>query len=399
MNKAKLLFLFVLPLIQACTFTPAPEPDNGVRPTVEVKAATTIPGYDVLGVAKFCTKFIQAPKLPAVSSVIGPFGDPLPCIEDRVKRGGVQVVQIDPADCTAERNGKERPGAVRCSDPGAMKKRAAMIQPYCSRHPDVRYEVTCGLEDDVKDMNLKRKVCAAVQDGCPCCKVRNSPFTGARPPEYPLELHGTKVSSNSVSGDGASSLDGDNLISDGNNFQHRTAGDLTSYAWTPEFNGRCTGEKTFTFPENRTNWPSGDLFYQLYLVMSQPEQPKPAAPGFCKRVREVGGHEILKTNAELYCNGTKDDGRGGKPLLIINKNGKRGDRVKVYTPSGKEVGSFGYYGPFTEKPLQRWYMGVMGSGQTPYKLYLSLGGEWGYVKLDSTTCLRINALRRMGITR
>jgi hypothetical protein len=236
---------------------------------------------------------------------------------------------------------------------------------------------------------------AAAKKGCPECSVINSPFSGAR--NQPLELHGTKVSAYSVSGDGASMFDADNLDSDNNRFNHSKSGSFSTYAWFNELNLRCTGEKTFTPPLKRTNKPTADLFAQSYLIM-QPEHAKPTAPSKCKQIIGLQNRELYKPNAEFYCNGSKDDGRGNKPLLIIKKQSPRGTKLNVLNKDNKSVGCFSYYGSYTEKGLHRWYMGNC-SKQTPYELYKAFNNEWGFVEMGGGKCLIINSIRRLGYHR
>jgi hypothetical protein len=229
----------------------------------------------------------------------------------------------------------------------------------------------------------------------------NEPFSGTRQTGFDLELHGTTKAASAtwVSGDGASIFDGDNIKNDGNDFQHRTSGKKGTAAWWNAINLRCQGEKNFTPVNKRTERPTLDQFQQAHKILTTEEDPVPAAPGICKTVRLVDGKkgEILKTNAEKYCNGQQgeSDPRGDKPLLIIKKSGKRGDKIRIYSSGGKEVGCFGYFGTFETPGTHRWYVGSC-SKQKPYELYKSLGSEWGFVHLGGGNCIRINALRRMG---
>lgn len=374
------------------------------RPVLEVapvavyrSAPATIPGYDVLGVARYCQRFQQAPKLPAVSTLLNTFGDPLPCIEKRIQQGGLRLVQVDLIDATCWRNNKCPPGVPRPDNLKEIEKRARQVDAYAQKYPQIEWWVSPALEDDVRDVNKKRAMLEAAQRGCPRCKVINSPFTGAKPPGYPIEKHGTKVEEFSVSGDGASIFDGDNIRSDGNKFEHRTSGKYTTFAWWNELNLRCTGEKNFTPPKQRTAKPTADQFRQAYMNM-MPEPPQPAAPPQCKSVRDVTKPEITKPNAEAYCNGQQQDKRGNKPLLILRKAGKKGQRIKVRRSDGKEVACFQYYDKFSEPGLHRWYMGDC-SGHAPAQLFDALGGEWGFADLGGGKCLRFNAIRRQGVYR
>jgi hypothetical protein len=363
-------------------------------PTLSV--AAPLQGYDVLGLAQYCNRYLEAPRLPAVSTLLNTFGDPLPCLDKALARGGLSVVQIDLIDATCWRNRVCPPGVPKPDDLRTIKKRAQLVSALAVKYPSVEFWVSPALEHDVKSSSTVAKMMKAAQEGCPTCKPINSPFSGAK--TQPLELHGTKVKAFAVSGDGASSFDGDNLSSDGNDFEHRVSGNYNTFAWWNELNLRCTGEKKFTPPLKRTEKPSADQFKQAYLLL-QPEAAVPAAPSRCKEVVKVNGRkgEIFKPNAESYCNGVPKDARSNKPLLIINKKGKRGDKIKVYSSAGKEVGCFAYYGSY-EGALHRWYMGSC-SGQTPASLFADQGSEWGYTDLGGGKCLLTNSVRRLGTYR
>lgn len=362
--------------------------------TCSVAFAQRMQGYDALALAKYCDVYLKSPRLPAVSTLLNTFDDPLPCIEKAIRRGGIELVQIDLIDATCWRNRVCPAGVPKPDDLGAISKRAQNVNNFALRFPQVEWWISPSLEHDIKDRNKVQQMMNAAQKGCPVCKIINSPFSGAR--NEPFELHGTKVRAFAVSGDGASSFDSDTLESDNNGFNHAKSGSDQTYMWFNELNLRCTGEKKFTPPLQRTERPTVWQFRQAYLI-TQKEQPKPQAPSQCKKVLELKSPEIYKPNAESYCNGVPKDSRSNKPLLILKKSGKRGDKIKVLSKSGKEVGCFMYYGDF-EKGLHRWYMGNC-SGQNPVELYDALGGEWGFVQLNKDTCLLTNSVRRLGVYR
>lgn len=362
-------------------------------------AAESIQGYDVLGVAKYCKRFLAAPELPAMSTLLNTFGDPIPCIRKRAARGNLKLVQVDLIDATCWRNGVCPPGVPRPDDLRVIRKRAATIQRLAEEFPAVEWWVSPALEHDVKNPATVKKMMEAAQAGCPKCKVINSPFTGAKPEGYKVELHGTKVKAFAISADGASSFDADNIRTDGNQFQHRISGEYKTFLWWNELNLRCSGEKTFTPPLTRTEKPTMDQFIQAHAIA----QPEPEIPGIvpptCQIVDTLKAPEIYKPNAESYCNGQVKDARGNKPLLIIKRKGNAGERLKVMAPNGREVGCFKYWGTFQDIPgAHRYYIGDC-SGQTPAELMKDFGGEWGYVQTGPGRCLRINAVRRLGAYR
>jgi len=361
--------------------------------------SSTIQGYDVLALAKYCKTFLNAPPLPAMSTLLNTFGDPLPCVQKRINKGGMRVVQIDIRDATCFRNGVCPKGTPPLDDWQVMRQGARQINKVATANSTVQFWVSPWLEHDIKSVETIRKGFAVVAKACPTCKLINSPVSGARPPEFPLELHGTKVRAFSVSGDGASMFDGDNLASDGNGFQHRASGSFSTFGWWNELNLRCTGEEHFTPVNLRTNLPTPAQFEQAYYVL-QPEAPFPPNPPQCKSVRVIApGAEIVKTNAEAYCNGQPTDSRGNKPLLIIKQPGSSGERRDVLSSAGQVAGCFKYYGTYGELPgTHRWYMGNC-SGQNPVQLMKALKSEWGFLKLNNGNCLRFNAIRRQGTYR
>jgi hypothetical protein len=379
---------------------------------VETNGKKTKQGYDVLAVAKYCPRFLKAPKLPAMSTLLATFGDPIPCVQKRIDLGGLELVQIDLIDATCWRNNVCPPGVPKPTDLAAIEQRAKEVNDrLVLLNPHVEWWISPALEHDVKDYNLVTEMKKAAKRGCPSCQIINSPMSGVTPAGMKKELHGTKVRAFSVSGDGASMFDGDNMRSDCPKkqenklgckaFQHRISGEHQTYGWWNELNLRCNGEDGFTMPLERTNKPTSEQFEQAYLVML-PEEFKPEAPKRCKTVRDImPGKEINKTDAEAYCNGQPNEGdsRGNKQLLIIQKSGKVGDRLTVIDRFGKPVAEFCYYGTFSELPnTHRWYMGNC-SGEHPSELYEKLDGEWGFVELGGGACLRFNSIRRQGTYR
>lgn len=359
----------------------------------------TIPGYDCLGLAMYCDNYLAAPKLPALGTLLNTFGNPLPCIEKRIQAGGLKVVETDLIDATCKRNSNCPPGAADPSDIKVIKQRAAQVSALAVKYPAIEFWISPALEHDVKDPSKVAAMFSAAKAGCPTCKMINTVMTGAKIGGIPLEQHGTNVRGFSVSSDGASIFDGDNMSSDGNGFEHRTSGFYMTYAWFPELNLRCSGEKTFTPPLKRTNKPTPDLFKEAFLTM-QPEQPMPPAPSKCKSVRGlIPKKEIYKPNAEAYCNGQKPDVRGNKPLLIIKRPGRQGDRLPIFSSTGNQVGCFLYWDTYIPMPgTARYYVGNC-SGQTAAALYDALDGEWAYIGLGGGACLRTNIVRRGGVYR
>lgn len=339
-------------------------------------------GYDVLGAAMYCDTYLQAPKRPAVSTLLNTFGDPLPCIEKAIQQG-VKHVQVDLIDATCWRNNVCPPGVPHPTNLRAIERRATRVSKLAGNYPGVEFWVSPALEHDVKDPVTVNKMCAAAIKGCPKCKCINSPFTGARPKDIKLELHGNNVQAFSVSNDGAS-------IFDSNSVKYRLNGDRFVFAWFPEMNLRFTGEKTFTPPKLRKCQPKPELFEQANLLLNKPEE-KAKFPSVCVKNRDLIERELVKTNAESYCN---DDPRGNK-MLFITKLKK--DRLEIIDKQGKNIGCLKYYGKYTEAGYNRFYIGTC-SKQNPVELYKQAKGEWAFIK-NGEQCIRFNTIRRLGYYR
>jgi hypothetical protein len=281
-----------------------------------------------------------------------------------------------------------------------MKKLALQVNQRAVAHPEVEHWISPYLEHDFKDANVITKACTVSLSACPTCKCINEPMSGTRNTPYPLELHNTTNKAFSISGDGASMFDGDNVRSDNNNFEHRLAGSDATYAWFNEMNGRVTGDKVFTPINKRTCWPTSDLMSQAQKIMISEDAPIPNAPPQCKQIVRINGKagEINKTNAEMYAPCPNPDKRGNKQLFILRKAGNRGSKLKIRNSSGKEVGCAAYYGTYSSPGLHRWYVGSC-SGQTPWGLYKALGNEWGFAELGGGKCLLFNSIRREGVYR
>ena len=261
---------------------PSPEP---IPRTLPVK------GYDVLALAKYCQKLLDAPALPAISTLLDAFGDPMPCVEQYIAKNSrlVSDIQIDLVDATCHRNKVCPPGTPPLNNMTVMRERALRIANYTTTYPKINWWVSPYLEDDRKNVAEKKLAFDTVAKACPKCKLINSPVSGASLPGIPTELHGTNKSAFSISGDGASSFDGDNLKNDGNNFQHRLAGSETTFFWWNELNLRCTGEDKFTPISQRTNRPEDWQFLMAERIINNEETLKPAPPSNCKSTIDIYG--------------------------------------------------------------------------------------------------------------
>ncbi len=379
---------------------PQPTPVPTVSPTPN--PAKTVWGYDDLGLASHCSIYLRAPPLPGLSTVLEVFGDPIPCIERAIKERGVNNVQVDLIDATCWRNHVCLPGASRPDDLSEIKRRAKTIQVLVDRYPTVKFTVSPALEHDVLNTQTVVNMLEAAGSGCTGCSVINSPVSGATPKGYDVEWHGTTKTGVSISGDGSSLFDGDNLSkrSDGNDFQHRLAGKKNTWAWWNELNDRCTGERDYIYPDDRTVRPELWQYQMAHKIFTTEEDAYPIAPRVCRRVRRFHSPEINKPTAERYCNGQPNSGdiRGNKNLLIIKKAGQKGNTMAILASSNKQVGCVKLYGSYSTPGTYRWYEGDC-SGLNPWELYNALGNEWGFVNMGNGDCLMFNSLRREGVYR
>lgn len=373
-----------------------PIPQPTVTPTPTPQPQARIWGYDDLGLASHCSTYLNAPSLPGLGTVLEVFGDPLPCVENAIKKG-VTDVRIHLIDATCWRNNVCLPGAANPTDVSEIKKRAATLQVLATRYPNVHFTGSPALEHDVHDEGVVRNMLNAVPQGCPSCSVINSPASGATPAGYDVERHGTTTTAVSVSSDGASIFDGDNLANDGNKFQHRLAGSRNTYAWWNALNKRCTGEKTYVPVAKRSEQPELWQYQMAHKILTTEEDAYPKAPGQCRRVRRIASPETNKPTAEKYCNGSPgtNDSRGNKNLLII-KDIKSGDK-SILRSDGKKIGCFRYYGTYAGG-LFRWYEGNC-SGLNPWQLFNASGNEWNFLDEGGGNCLMFNAIRREGTYR
>lgn len=374
---------------------------------------TPVFGYDVLGLAKYCDVFLEAPPLPAVSvlledygNVAVSFGNPIPCLERYIVKNNtkehpnfVTDIQFDLRDGTCVRRGACPNGTTDLKDIRTLIRLLETTRQLRENNKNINFWISPILEHDIKSLPELQALFNALKQSCPNCYFINSPTSAglSSVPGTYFENHGTKSSAFSISGDGASIFDADNILNDGNTFQHRLAGSEFTFAWIPEWNLRNTGMKKFLAIKDRTQRPTVDLFQWNHKILTTSEDPYPVTPRVCKQVRDLdcSKEEINKVAAERYGggDGTTEDGRGNKSLLIINKIGGQ-DMTLHSGGDGKVVGCLKYYGGFSSsKTLGRWYRGNCSSGNN-WEFYKSLGQEWAFAKDSSGNCIRFNSLRR-----
>src|SRR5688572_26953264 len=119
-SKNVLLNLLLVVVLSACSI----QSKERIPEFNHLLATSTTQGYDVLGLAKYCDTYLSAPNLPAVSTLLNTFGDPLPCLRRKLDTGSLSLVQVDLMDATCWRNRVCPPGTPALTDWRVMKARA-----------------------------------------------------------------------------------------------------------------------------------------------------------------------------------------------------------------------------------------------------------------------------------
>jgi len=266
-----------------------------------------------------------------------------------------------------------------------IRKAARKFQAFCDGK-NTKCFVSPVLEHGCKNKALVDKWFAILRKEAPRMQYVCSALNAYCPSNVLIEKHGNKTKADIVSNDGNSIYDGDTYTRTSNGMIKDMQGSVITFAWSNCDNGRTTGEKVFVPISNRVNWCKPEDYQQKEKLLGLPDN-MPSIEG-CKPFK---GKELLKTNAEYY--GKTDDGRGNKPLLILNKNY---GRISIQKLDGKEVACAKYYGPFSGGGF-RHYVGSC-SGENPVELLKDFGGEWGLAKAGGK-CWLVNAVRRQGFFR
>lgn len=345
-------------------------------------------GLDQLGLARHDARMI-AEELPRgwwIGALDHTFGDPMPNLEIVANSGKLAGFRMHLRNTVCVRNRNCERTEPRYDDFEALGRDARKWAEFAQRKT-LKCILSPWLEHDVKDRAKVERAVSVLRTNAPNCAVAVSAFTGYVPPGVLVEKHGNAARGDIISNDGHSLFDSDSP-------EYRKRGKVLVFGWINRDNGRVTGEKTFTPPTRRKNWPSRDDIAQKVAVL-QPQQATPAnRPAACKTARKLQGRELWKTNAEDYGTGL-DDGRGNKGLLISQM--RQPTTLDIIAPDGRKVGCAKYYGPFTEKGYHRHYVGSC-SRETPIALMRKARSEWIYVK-NGNNCIRVNAIRRKGYYR
>ncbi len=377
---------------------------------------TPVKGYHTIGLAKYCNEWQNAPDLPAVSALMNTvFGDPLPCIEDKIKKDdSLSDVMLTIRDATCFRGYNGCPsGTPNLTDLNIIKSNAQRINNYTNVYPNVNWWVSPYLEHDRHNSNgnisqeVLNQTFEVIKAECPKCKVFNQPLSGYSVAGVPDERHGTKSDNTGmlVSGDGASIFQADNIGTDGNNFQHRTAGTEITLGWIQSFNRRCDGYKTFIAIDKRTLLPKATEFKAVHKILTTEVDEIPSTvPVQCREVREIKAPMINKTFAENYCNDQPNasDPRGGRNLIMVPERLGRGNQIQVIgAKNGKLLTTMVSWGDWEgNKSLERYYVGKTPTSPDPFELYeANENNEWAYALFPNGVCYRYNVLRREGTYR
>jgi hypothetical protein len=318
-------------------------------------------------------------------TMVGLFGDKtfgpgaLPALETLLKTGKVSAFRVH----LFWTKHADPPNAIE-----SIRRAASDVERLHARYPGVACYVSPVCEYDQRNAGTVQKWAMAAKSAAPSCQVVLTPSgSGATPPGYPIERHGSAVRGWGTSTDG-------NSIWDADSAKVRNSGSEYALAWWPRCN-LSTSVPKFP-PSSRTAQTSKADIQQGQAVMKAPP-PKPPItmrPPGCRSVRELTGKELWKTNAEDSGNG---DPRSNKPLLISRA---RDTTLSIVSSDGKGIGCLKYYGTYSPYG-PNWFRHYAGSchGQSAVDLLHANGGnEWGYIQTGKE-CLLINLIRRTGNTR
>lgn len=355
-------------------------------------------GLDLLGLAKHDIQMVKS-ELEARMSLgflDGTFGDPYPNLKVLLDSGRITSVRIHLWDHTCYRHRVCPKGTPPATDIRRVTNRAKRFHQFMLSYPNIQQYISPALEHDVKDQKVVINWFKEILKEAPKASLVCSAFTGYCPKivgsnKVLIEKHGCKAKADIISPDGESHFDC-------NNFTYNSQAKEIVYSWINQNNGRVTGEKTFTAPKERVNWPTRqDIRQQVSLLY--PATAKPKVTG-CKDLKSP---LLFKTNAEYFGQG-KDDGRGNKPMFIHSKKISKFEifSIKPYVPNlfikDKKVGEMRYYGSYQGGGYRYYIGGRYGTNQTPTELMMDLKSEWGIIQ-GSGECYYINAIRRLGYYR
>lgn len=248
---------------------------------------------------------------------------------------------------------------------------------YCSLQksfPSVKIYISPVLEHKLGTKAF-RILADTVLKTCPGIGLVNNSVTGDGEKYHGalLESHdGFSKPRSIVSFDGLDATD-----SDIGTWLTKTSGGKISFIWSRLYN--CRLQNGWIDPRKRAACPRPRDF-ELLLHLSD-DRGKPPTPTFKCSFSPLIPPRIWKPLAEDT--GSKDK-RANLPVAIVPGTGKT---YAVVTYQGTSLGLLNYFGPFTEKGLNRYYSGT-GTGLSGYQMEkkaLELSGSsWVYLKQDNS---------------
>lgn len=319
--------LRIISLVLLLVFTACGPKERFHIPSPNVIAAPSmLRGYDVLGVAKQDCSFIAQTidSGTAFGELLGTFGDVRPCLTEIFATNKILANRFHAIDGTV--NGHACAGNVVSLS--FLIKKLQIMKTFAANYPTITWYGSPVLEHGCRDKKIVDNWFTTMKrvwpELIPVCSGLSYAYC---PPGILKEIHGGGKG-DITSNDGVSLFDSD--------VSFLTSGKRLTLGWTNCMNGRVTGEKTKPVPPTqRKNWCSKQEIRQVVLVMRDP-QTRPTISG----CRDIVKPELLKSNAEYY-GIDKDDGRGNKPLLILNK---KYSRISLQTIKNAEVAFMKYYG-------------------------------------------------------
>ena len=210
-------------------------------------------GYDVLAVARYCNTFLKAPPLPAMSTLMVTFGNPIDCINRRIAQGGLRVLQIDLLDATCHRRRLCERKIKPLPNIRQIRHLSAQIRRIAIANPNLEVYISPYLEHDILNRGVLKRAFNAAQAKCPECQLVQSRWRGKRLAGVLEEKHGNRGKGEFVS------LDGQNMFFDG--VVDKTRAKIAFFLWWHELNLNKYSEE-WTYPSRRKHRPTVGQFRQ-----------------------------------------------------------------------------------------------------------------------------------------
>lgn len=376
--------LLVLLLLSSCTTLQKPEPT-----TLTQAAVVQLPCQDILSLPMQDIEMIKRNLEPGqcIGTMAGTFGQVKRPLEELLATGKVPCFRTHLGGFCSH-GSKCTDGECKTTDYNCLKSRARAAEKTAKAYPQSQCYVSPYAEYSSTNRNQVNEWFKIVREHAPSCIPVASSFGGYIPPNVLVEKHGNSPGRTDItSNDGSNYFDSDSVL-------YNDLAEIISCKWTNRYNLRLTSEKSAPPPPKERslkNRIGKNDFIQMQLMgRDMPSMPTP--PSICKSMKKLTGEELFKNHAEDY--GEANGARGNKPMLIYKK---RTTSFDVYSPAGKKIACFKYYGTFVTPGYHRYYMGSC-SGQDAYELYIAAGGEWAFMK-DGNSCVAMPTIRRWGYFR